>query len=402
MKIVLLALLLCAWSPTQSPSVEAYSVWTCKGYEPWPTVSENINSTITFQNWLYAWHHSCEGTGRSIISSNVLNHNGGYGHSFQQIAQKMVGSIESNQIFVSREDFLWADDDANNCTLQVKTVDCYFEPTSTCGYGDRSKTDPYIRTDINLNASLHAFINAPIDSCTMAKKAKKSLIWVYGQFLKYLIRPRRDVLEEVRTVTDPILSLRGKHENSSILAVHIRGGLPDGGRVPLNISDYIPHIDDMAAFFARQGKPVAAVYFCSDIIEDNARSSQYMSTMFPRAWKPVVIPRIGLGSGEAELNLKNPNIANKPSKRRLMVDFLIDLEILTNADGFIGSGSNIYFMASAMRAANQAGPRNATCLLSKMKHDGELSYRCENSEHMKSLWTRVSGGYDGGSSFAEY
>lgn len=383
----------------QVPTTTAWSIWTCKSYEPWPTTSENIYTTIQFQNWLYAWHHSCD---RGIISQPVLHYNGGYGHSFQKVAEKLVSSIELNRVYVSKEIFLWADEESSHCTLQTKTIDCYFEPISTCGHGNLSVVEAYKRSDINVASTLTNFIHDAVDTCTMAKTIHKSLIWVYGQFLKYLIRPRKDIMVEIRKLTNSFLSLRSP--TSSVLAVHIRGGHPDAGRIPLNLSAYIPSVDLMVEHFASLGKPVVAVYFCSDLIEENARSSEYVQAMYPRPWKAVVLPHVSLGSGEAELNLKLLHQAgnrNMPSKHQLMVDFLMDLEILTNADGFLGSGSNIYFLASAMRAANQAGPRNQTCMMQAAPEGPTML--CENSDEMKHIWHQVSaGGYDGGSPFAEY
>ena len=229
----------------------------------------------------------------------------------------------------------------------------------------------------------------------------------------------------------------------SLVAVHIRGGAPDGDRVPLNVSFYIEKVDLLAKELAALGKPVKGVFLCSDSPDENIKSSEYMSSTFPRSWKYFVIPHTSLGPGEAEYNLRNPNNLNKPSNRILMTEFLADLELLTSADAFIGSASNIYFMVSALRAAKQTGLRNHTCQLAgllagkaaclkvaatKTGYTNIISYheylnskqnlasmnmpcdylplittfQCENSPDTKKLWAAVSGGYcaDSGSSFA--
>ena len=112
------------------------------------------------------------------------------------------------------------------------------------------------------------------------------------------------------------------------------------------------------------------VFLCSDQQEDNIKSIEYMTETFPRKWKYYVIPHFNMGPGEAERNLNNPNIRNKPTKRSLMIDFLIDIEILSSLDAFIGSSSNIFFMVSAIRAAKQIGQRSHTCILQGIRGEG--------------------------------
>ncbi len=226
--------------------------------------------------------------------------------------------------------------------------------------------------------------------------------------------------------------------------MHIRGGAPDGDRTPLNVSHYIDKVDLLAKELEASGKPVKGVYLCSDTPEENVKSSEYMSKTFPRSWKYFVVPHTTLGPGEAEYNLRNP-MKNQVSRRALMAEFLADVEILSQADAFIGSASNIYFMVSAIRAAKQSGLRRHTCQLAgaltgKMQCLREaatksgysnvakyheylnsqqfissmnvpcanlpfsITFQCENSPETKKLWGLVSGGFDAetGSSFAEY
>lgn len=375
--------------------ISSWSVWTCKGMEQWPTDNENINASIIFQRWLYSWQNNCQ---TNINSKPILHGKGGYGHSFVQITQQIVSSIEMGIIYLSTEKFIWADDDSNACTMNMQTISCYLQPMTTCSDND-SLAMKFRDPMVNITESLNAISNSPLDSCSMARLAKKSLMWVNGQFLMFLMRPREDILIDIKATTNPILNYR--KDNESIIAVHIRGGTPDGGRVPLNVSLYLEQVDIIALEIERSGKQVVGVFLCSDQQEENIKSTEYMTEVYPRKWKYFVIPHVNMGPGEAEHNLNNPNVKNKPSKRSLMIDFLVDIDILSSADAFIGSSSNIFFMVSAIRAAKQSGQRNHTCVLQGIR-DQDPSFLCENSIELKKIWTLVSKGFDGGTSFAEY
>ena len=88
---------------------------------------------------------------------------------------------------------------------------------------------------------------------------------------------------------------------------------------------------------------------------------------------------IVLSSGEVEhaLNKTNPMI-----RRQMAVEFYADLWLYSISDSYIGAASNIYYVASAVRAALQTGHREHTCQLRNMENIG-LQFWCERSKEMK-------------------
>jgi hypothetical protein len=64
------------------------------------------------------------------------------------------------------------------------------------------------------------------------------------------------------------------------------GGAPDDKRIPINITSFVQAVDTLAAeALALTGRPVLAVYFCSDTPETNYQSAAYLAAEFPRPWR---------------------------------------------------------------------------------------------------------------------
>lgn len=291
--------------------------------------------------------------------------------------------------------------------MQTATVDCFFMPLTMCP--NQEHASKYARKNFNFSSALLEFSGEishnKLNVCEMAKKAGKSLQWIQGQALIYLMRPRPDIAARVQERVAPILAKRNS-KKESMIAVHVRLHEPGDGRVTQNVSEYMRYVDAFANELASKGKPVVAVYFTSDHIEECIINGSYMSRMFPRSWEYIVLEHHSLGPGDPEKNLLNPTIPqeNKPKTSNLMVDFLVDIEIMSIADAFIGSGSNIFYMVSSLRAAKQSGHRNHTCYIGGVREaDYHPHLLCEGSDEMEKIWTGVSGGgYVGGVPFASY
>jgi hypothetical protein len=258
----------------------------------------------------------------------------------------------------------------------------------------------------------------------MAAGMKKSVLWIYGQFLLYLISPREDLRSvlyqrvasayevteaDIAAYLDPFFfpdSDSGLHSfknsssgfngrcengtgfrdllrsNGSLIAVHIRGGKPDAGRHPANLSYYIDAIDIKAAELAAVNRPVRLVYIGSDSQDENIQSSEFMNSHYPRPFKFSVLPHIQLGHGEVEHLLKGAS--DPPNRTELYIEWLADILCYSLADTFIGSSSGLYFVTTGLRAVLQPlGPYSS-------KYDG-YGNPSANGSADGSVSTSVSG-----------
>jgi hypothetical protein len=152
------------------------------------------------------------------------------------------------------------------------------------------------------------------------------------------------------------------------------------------------YVDIYAERLQLEGRPVGVVYLCSDLPEDNIRSSEYMAQQFPRNWTYVVLPHISLGSGEAELKMKNKDLP-KPPKKDLYIEYLTDIEILASSTVLIGTLSNVYLLAASLRVARNIGTKNESCFVdSRHYYKDNPPLFCEGAPENKKLWAELNMG----------
>lgn len=375
-----------------------YSAFDCGGRQWELNYSKSSPDMEIFQNWIYAWQHSC---GVRNVDVNPAQ-SWGIGRTLHLAVKNFVTAIEMNMIWRPTEQnaarvsgaFLWAEDNPSNCTLGVRSIDCYFLPISTCGFPSHNENNTHL-------ASKLAFSNQAVDSCAMAQLSKKPLIWVHGQFFHYLSRLRPDIQVDVDEKKKQVFGILGTSKDAfkATIGVHVRGGAPDTDRKVANLSYYIDAVDTKAAEMAGEGRPVGLVYLCSDLPEENIISTESMNQRFPRPFKFVVLPHITLGAGEAELNLRGM-LKNHPPKRDLFMEYMADVEILASVDFFIGTFSSVYPMVVALRVARGSPDMRFTSCFLQIQDDVP-PLLCEGKNDTAFLWHHFFGGYNalGDSSF---
>ena len=184
----------------------------------------------TFQSWLQAWQQDCSNKG--VYEGNHVGN--GIGSSLMGASNWFEFALEQNKIFRPSYDWIWATANQENCTFQgLATLDCYFKPLSRCGkFKDTKLVNPSAPSNILLSSADLArhLLFAPIgvDSCELAARAKKSLQWVHGNILHYLVRPNEQLQIEVQTRAKDVFDFtrKLKDDNKSggiIIGVHIRG-----------------------------------------------------------------------------------------------------------------------------------------------------------------------------------
>lgn len=315
-----------------------------------------------------------------------------------------------------RPNYLWSwasEQPMTQCTLGKPTLDCYFQPLSKCNIEHINGN----LTTLEIPKPMD-FKPKTIDSCGLAKWAKKSLQWVHGNILHYMMRPNIASHKVISERLNMVYQHIKEGSNSSLIGVHIRGGTLEHFRHPANLSYYIDAVDKIAAELSAIGKPVGAVFICSNTPDKTFVSMEHLTLNYPRPWKYVTLPHasspadalLELGRFDAAKSTK----AQKTPKEILALEFFSDIEILVRSDAFIGSWSNIYFVTTALRVArgtiyghnryyinNSSSStftyfKNHSCFMNIKRVPPVLE--CEGSPESRLAWyDESSGGYHGSS-----
>lgn len=243
--------------------------------------------------------------------------------------------------------------------------------------------------------------------------SKKPMVWVFGQLLHYHLRLRSDIQLEVNNImnivfNDKSVIIQHHHRNKfsrdigKTIGIHIRygGSALDGQRQSLNITDFLPFIDQKVKEIELKGFYVSMVYICSNELElAGVFSSEFMMEMYPRTYRYSVLKHISFNGLEPELVLLAQNndktTENIPSRRDIFIEYINDIEILTKCDYFIGSHSNIYAIVGGLRLARHPHrPLSSTCFIESRWTPHYLV--CEGSTESQRFW-RDSYQFIGGS-----
>eukprot|EP00981_Chlorochromonas_danica_P010760 scaffold3396_cov268-Ochromonas_danica.AAC.4 len=135
--------------------------------------------------------------------------------------------------------------------------------------------------------------------------------------------------------------------------IHVRGGAPDGRRVPFDGMAHLATLHEMDGWLSKEGKAICAVFVAGDHLESSVFASRFGE------WdnKPVkdrgplsleedgmtlyFIPRYHTGVAELELGLDHVKNAEFTTKD-LYVEYVTDLHILSSLDVYVGSRSNVF------------------------------------------------------------
>ncbi len=354
--------------------------------------NDSVESAVTFHNWLDAWQGTCDN--RQYWTAEAVN--SGIGASINLCVKNLAASIEHNNIYrplAGKDDmyaWMWADERENCSTKTFQSIDCFLEPLSLCYSNATSVT----ATDKEKYAKDIQFSGAS-DTCNLASKLHKPLQWLtaqlYVRFFRYTAKVQDRINQRLYAVYGLPAEQKKKKDskNSTTIAVHIRGGDPDQGRVVLAVDTYMKYVDEIAVKAAAQGKPVGIVYLCSHTQEENIISAEHMHAKYNRTYKFVVLPHASTGPGESEHALRNASLVNKPHNSILTTEFYADVEILAASDYFIGSHSNVYNLVVALRIARGTQKYlNQSCYVDT--RDKEIY--CEGSHQVKELWRGAQAG----------
>lgn len=268
-----LELTLCKYQQPIFPPFPAFSAYTCKGHDRWLVhYNDTEKSEQIFQDWLYYRQNDC--------LNKTLEHSpapvNGIGSSIQWSMRSLVLAIELGMIYRPNGKqvkprvpgpWIWADENAQNCTLGIRTVDCYFKPLSICSF--ENHTDSLSSIDIQKiqRGQLNGLQPKLSDTCTIAKDLRKPIQWVHAQYTNYFLRYSEHMAASIDNrilqVFGRIRRNKNRHSdyNRSTIAVHVRGGDPYkyDRRQIANISFYMEAVDYFVKKLQRLGRPVETV-----------------------------------------------------------------------------------------------------------------------------------------------
>lgn len=368
---------------------DVHHYYVCKNYDPWPVDSNMLDpSTVTtndFQHWLLARQHS-ESICNSKGAVTELNDSGGMGmFLFMWIPDLFAKSFEEGKVFRPLHPvFDWSDLDENYCTNHIRSVDCYFHSISNCTINTEFSTIDYQTTKVGkLLDHLEQF-----DTCTLAMKLHKSLIWVVGQLIHYTIQMRKDIRGIVNKRVDDILYDKEQHFT---VGIHVRTGQLDYGRKVLSLESYMDALEKKLTLIDDivQNRQIMIYFACNDI-KNTIKTQEYLQEKFGekyiyRFFYSMVVDVDMSKEIEYQFYANYTGI----SRRQLMIEYLTDVHVLTQTDLFIGSESSNYGVISALKHALYA-PRfdSNICYI-----DREEKLICEpnNSESIPHLLAHYKG-----------
>jgi hypothetical protein len=389
-----------------------------------------------YLNWLAMRHNQCENN-RGFLNLNKYSF--GYGSSINLSCVEILKALELGAVYRPIYPWLWSSPDIANssatgsegfpkvndgCYSKIDSLDCFNIPLSYC------------KLDQNYNLSPGAFgepaidkedaldlIPQPCDICTQAKRTKKTLLWIFGMILHYHMRlpPRTHKIVHDRLVSifpppssiAPVDPITGK--TCVTAALHIRAGHPDFGRVPLYGEEHMKHLREYNEKLAKQNKIICSVYISGDHL-DQTIFAQYISEEMPKnnslqlneaiLWPSTLVstrvdsfvfkflPHFVLGSGEIEFQVKTIKEQGKITMEDLYLEFVTDVKVLSAADIFFGSWSNIFIVVDALRNAYRPElPHNSTCFIQSSRWDKKLE--CRGGGDVLKIWRDLFGGFSG-------
>lgn len=371
-----------------------YSPFNC-GNSEWELSYNNTEVAARyFYDWLLHWQFDCE---KNHPVNGKFAAGGGLGSSFMFGSKYFMDAIEMRQVFRPvhwNTYWTFAAENAENCTLNIRSYDCFSEPLSDCGL--TNKRSEYLLQQ--LNASTERMVTNPLqqfginpsiwmDICTFAKVLKKSVKWVHGHLMYYMIRPRQDVQVIINQRVQSIFANLPKHT----VTLGMSGTLDNNRKQLTNLTEIL-HIIDHKVFeiFSLYNQTVSMVYLCGDIPEHTFKSGEYMNTHHARPYTFTTSHLVSFGKKDVEASLRSGDNLNQASRFDLFTDFITDIEILSTVDYLIGSNSNVYMVAAAIQAARQqhSYPEN-TCYVDRNEggSEGDLRSICEGTAIAHKLWS---------------
>jgi len=202
-----------------------------------------------------------------------------------------------------------------------------------------------------------------MNACALGRVLKKSVAWVAGQYLRYIIRPTKETQNIVDTLKSGVFDPNRNRTNSSTVVIHLRGGHVDWGRTVVPLHHYMEALKIKEKKLLNEGRPITTVYLVSVDNKESFHNVSYMNEHFPGNFEYKILPRFQLGDlkDEFENALKYNQNFSSMSRAPFVYEFLADLQLMVEADCFIGSVSSIYLITTFLRYTKLDAYKNKDC-----------------------------------------
>eukprot|EP00667_Euglena_gracilis_P011662 EG_transcript_11923 len=396
------------------------SLLACQNTFAWPiNMSDNAECVERLQWWLYAWQFNPKHC--ASVHAPKLHYLSGLGSSLMESTRLMSQALESSAVYRPAGEWIWADPKSTACQLGFRSIDCFTLPLSVC---NASQEIQAAFTDDAFNYSL---ADSSMSVCDLAREFQKPTLWVIGNLIRYHLRfsaEQSDTMQsQILTALHGRTEARPKHQYGAVVfheeykhklqdahflsfasylqprttlsaGIHVRAGRPDGKRRVLDVAQYLAALDRKAeASVQAGGPPLAHVYLCSNVPGVALGSLENLYQRFPRNYTYQTLPHMSFGNAEAEhvlrLALRRRGTWVPPA-RDVFMEYVIDVEVLTRADIFIGTHSNVYAVVAALRLTLfPERPLEHTCFLDP--HQRQARLVCEGSEEARRFWLKSFG-----------
>ena len=341
------------------------NAFSCQGAS-WSTENSTI-TTEEFQDYLFVTQNTCN---RRVQVQPIGS--AGIGATMKEAVNLFLLFSESGYIYRPHDSkpYLFADMNKLNCVANIRSIDCYFEPLSYCA----TLLTPPTLTQKQLQQ--YNLLPPKIDTCTMGRLLKRPLSWLQAQVLEYIIRPSPKLAKDMFWREDSIFSNINPKYRSSI-SVQMRTGSGetlDGGRsyVP-SLQRYMELIDFYADELAASGRPVGTVYLSSNAPHSTYKSTEFMTTSFPRNFTYAAFPHTNFGKYDVFNVLRDSSRKNASFRDNLeasstiydlTVEYFSDINIYAQTDIYIGGTSSVSDLVFLLRSVRlkDYNPNN-TCIV---------------------------------------
>ncbi len=416
----------------------AYSVFDCRCCPTWNVTTEDNDITSRrYLNWL-SWRQNDCTNNRGL---NVNKYSFGYGSSINLSCIDILKALELGAVYRPAYPWLWSSPSEfvnasslhantinDGCYSHMDSLDCFNIPLSYCKLNETYGMTPgHFGEPLVNKTDAAALIPGPSDICKQARLTKKSMLWVFGMILHYHMRlpakTHKVVRDRLMSVfphggspsvkTDPITG-----KECMTASLHIRAGQPDFGRVALNGQEHYNHLLNYNARLAPSNRIICTVYVSGDHL-DQTIFAKYITEEFPKSvnnsrsdeksvlWPSRLVtakegsflfkflPHYVFEPGEIEFQVRKIKEHNKLSMEDLYLEFVTDVKVLSAADIFFGSWSNIFIVTDALRNAYRPElPNNSTCFIQSARASKKLE--CRGGGDVLKIWRDLFGGFLGG------
>lgn len=319
----------------------------------------------------------------------------------------MIYYFEIGQVFCPTG-WSWGYADDKNCSRRIAAVDCFNLPITECKPGQALATWPsYVNA-----TSAAEFLPKGTDICEQGKRAKKPILWVYGQYFMYLFRVTPDlqaiVDKDVHNVMNILqqasskvrVALKeeiGKDITCLTAALHVRTGASlDFGRHGLDGSAQVHELKLMNERLFHSNQRICSVYVATNnpFVTIFANVTNTHPTLMHGMYF-LLMPRF-LGDPYVDMMEQIPGLRKQKDfdPQHLYLEYLMDVNIMSRVSIYLGSLSTYIMPIAGLRAIyHPEYPRNWTCYFDT-RYVQNFHKVCEGEQTFNDLpvWEGVRGG----------